>query len=190
MADTRRKMIDLTGTLFADGQTAKSITPQDVRDLIETVKTSYMVSNTSTPATHTVSATTTWDPYIGTDSLIAGSGFTRNSAGAYQFDGAPVNSVSLANDTQNFLCLGMASVEPLTAASEISFTFSVDGTEVTATQQSQYLPTLLQPEVVCWGGVLPALASGEVVTTEIYNLTSGNDITINNLTTILIGLND
>jgi hypothetical protein len=160
MADTPRKMLDILGTMFADGQAANSLTPQRFRDVVETLKTQYCVSTFSAGATFTTAAVSTWKAIDVTDSLLSANGFSRQSAGIYQYDAPPVDSVTLANAI------------------------------ATNTITSQNLPSLVLANNVVFGGLLVDLANGEQVTAQARNNTAGNNLTINNLTTILIGLND
>lgn len=190
MADTIRKILDIAGTMFADGQTAKSLTPQRFRDFVETLKTQYNVSSFSAGGTFVTAAVNTWKAIDVADAQTAGNGFSRQSAGVYQYDSPPKDSVSGANQTRSFLALGIGSVEPIAAPEEFSFGFAVDGTIATNTIQSQMLVTLAQSNIVVFGGILVDLANGEQVTAQARNDTAGNNLTINNLTTILIGLTD
>ena len=190
MADTPRKMLDILGTMFAEGQSANSLTPQKFRDVVESLKTQYCVSTFSAGATFTTAAVSTWKAIDVADALLSANGFSRTSAGIYQYDDPPVDSVSLATGVRSFLALGFADVEPLAAPEEFSFGFAVDGTIATNTISSQNLPSLVLANNVVFGGLLVDLASGESVTAQARNNTAGNNLTINNLTTILIGLND
>jgi hypothetical protein len=189
MADTPRKMLDILGTMFADGQAANSLTPQKFRDVVETLKTQYYVANVSASATFTTAAAATWKAIDVTDALTASNGFSRTSAGVYQYDDVPIDSVSLANGVRSFFCLGFASVEPLTAAQEGDFAFAVDGTIATNTIASDNLPTLLKVNNIVFGGILVDVASGESITAQ-YRNDTGDNLTVNSLTTIIIGLND
>ena len=190
MADQVRKMLDITGTLFAEGQVANSLTPQKFRDTMATLKTQYCVSTFSAGATFTTAAVSTWKAIDVTDALLSANGFSRTSAGIYQYDDPPVDSVTTATGVRSFFALGFADVEPLAAPEEFSFAFAVDGTIATNTFTSQNLPSLVLANNVVFGGLLVDLASGESVTAQARNNTAGNNLTINNLTTILIGLAD
>jgi hypothetical protein len=190
MADTPRKMLDILGTMFADGQAANSLTPQKFRDVVETLKTQYCVSATAASATFTTAAVSTWKALDTADSLLASNGFSRTSAGIYQYDAPPVDSVTLSNGVRSFLALGIATVEPLAANEEFSFGFAVDGTIATNTVTSQNLISLVLPSNIVFGGLLVDLANGESVTAQARNNTAGNNLTVESLTTILIGLND
>lgn len=189
MADTVRKMLDIVGTMFADGQSSKALTPQRFRDVVETLKTQYAMTR-SAAGTFTTAAVSVWKALDNTTTYV-GNGFSNPSAGVIQYDNPPVDSVSLANQPRSFLAISIASVEPLGAApEEYSFSFGVDGTVNSDTIQTINLPTALKSELVVWMGVLPAVTNGQQITNQVRNDASGNNLTVNGVTTILIGLND
>jgi hypothetical protein len=191
MADNIRKMLDITGTMFADGQVAKALTPQKFRDTMETMKTQYAYATFTAGGTFTTAAVGVWKAINMADALTAGNGFSRAGAGLYQYDAPPVDSVSLANGTRNFLAVGIASVEPLTAPEEFSFAFGVDGiVPATGTIQSEMLTTLVQSNIVTFGGVITGLGNGNQVAALCRNDTAGNNLTINSISLFLMGLND
>ena len=72
MADTKRTAADLLTNLFQDGQAPGSITPQDMRDLIESMKApcggQYYESNATVT---TLTAQNTWYKVAGTTSAGA-----------------------------------------------------------------------------------------------------------------------
>jgi hypothetical protein len=188
MADNLRKLLDLTGTLFNDGQAARSITPQDLRDLMVTFRTQYMVSSMTTPATMTLTGGATKDTYALTDSLVASNGWSRNSAGSYNYDTAPIDSVSLAAGTRTFLALGICTCEMLTTISEVDFWFAKNGTAVASTIGGNNLTDAVLNQQVIFGGALVDLVATDDITVQIENLTDTDDITIKSLSTILIGM--
>ena len=190
MADTIRKMLDITGTLFADGQVAKSLSPQRFRDVMETFKTQYYVSHIAASGAFTTAGAATWKSIDRTDVVIASNGFTGDLSGSYQYDDPPVDSVTLVNGVRNFICLGFASVSALTADQVGEFGFAKDGTIVDNTRASAFLEFTGTERVnVTFGGMIVGLANGEAITAQ-YKNDTGDNLTIDSLTTIIIGIND
>ena len=70
MAQTQRTLADLLTNLFQDGQPPKSISPQDVRDLIVSLTPSVGAIHFSAPAETIISAPNTKVLALGTTSLI------------------------------------------------------------------------------------------------------------------------
>lgn len=189
MADTIRKMLDITGTMFKDDQAAKSLTPQRFRDVMETMKTQFAFYKFSAGA-FTTGTTGTYKSLDNTGAIVLANGFSEASDGVIQYDTVPVDSVNSSNQPRSFLAVAVANVEPLTGAFESEYAFAVDGTPDTNSVQNVELTTLLEPQQVVLVSVLQNLTSGQQVTFEVKNIDNTNNLTVNNCIILLIGLND
>lgn len=189
MADTIRKMLDITGTMFKDDQAAKSLTPQRFRDVMETFKTQFIFYR-FTGTSFTTGSTGTYKSLDVTAAPVLTNGFSEVSDGTIQYDSPPVDSVSAANQPRSFLAIALASVEALTGAYEAEFAFAVDGTQDANSTQNVELTTLLEPQQVMVATVLQNVTSGQQITLDIKNIDNTNNMTINNAIILLIGLND
>ena len=69
MVDTERTVATLLATNFVDGQTAGSITPQDMRDLVISLTHQYGDCYVSTPAATTISTINVWVKVAGTTTI-------------------------------------------------------------------------------------------------------------------------
>lgn len=70
MADTVRSVSDLLTNLFQDGQTAGSVTPQDVRDLIVSLEAPHAEFHTNVAAETTIAAIDTFVKAAGSTTLF------------------------------------------------------------------------------------------------------------------------
>ena len=191
MADTIRKMLDMTSVLFKDGQTAGAITPQDVRDLLETMKTQFSFSTNVTQQTITIVTQDVYEEIISTDSHVATEGITRDGPGVYSYDSVGTDSVVPAtNNTRSFFGIGFGSFECGTAAREMTIAFSVNDSILTHTQMSHDMLTANKANCVVFGGLLKDLTLSDKISAEIKNLGGSEDILVNNLQLCMIGLND
>lgn len=88
MADTETSIADLLATNFADGQTAGSITPQDMRDLIISLETTYGGYYVSSSSATTISAVDTPVKVAGTTTAFGSlNGFSMPTDNRLRNDG-------------------------------------------------------------------------------------------------------
>lgn len=89
MTDTQRSLSDLLTNLFQDGQSAGAITPQDVRDLIESLSPPYGGLSFVTPAATTIGTPGTLVKAAGTTALTNLRKFTMPVDNRLVYTGVP-----------------------------------------------------------------------------------------------------
>ena len=93
MTDTSRTVSDLVTNLFQDSQAAGSITPQDLRDFIETTQTKQGSMYISTPGGTTIAGAGTYvEGTAGTWTLSTAptaNEFDENTDGRLRYTGTP-----------------------------------------------------------------------------------------------------
>lgn len=106
---TARTSTDLKNNLFQDGQSAGSITPSDMRDLIDSVKIPYMGVYVSTPAPTTISAAGTFVKLAGTTTVTNNSTDMDNDTGTsnrIRYIGTPTRHFHVVAQTTMTLVAG------------------------------------------------------------------------------------
>lgn len=96
MADTKRTITDLLTNLFQDGQSSGAITPQDMRDLIETMRTQWGGLYVSSSADTTISGAGTYVKAAGTTTLwsaVSPVGFDMPTDNRLRYTGTPTKDV-------------------------------------------------------------------------------------------------
>lgn len=188
MVDNVRKITDLTGKLFEDGQSANAITPQDMRDLIETMKTQYLWAYLAS-GPFTIANSDTEYTLTNADTFVS-NGFSSSGAGVYTYNSPPVDSVSGNNKARSFLATAIIHGFTGSTADIMSFSFAVDGSLVTGLTSRGFVGSATLPAVFAVTGIIKDLKNGELVTLKINNTISSSDFTVTKGSVILMGLND
>jgi len=185
MVDTSRTVSDLATNLFQDGQAAGSITPQDLRDFIETCQTKQGSIYVSSPASTTISVAGTYvEGTAGTWTLStapAANEFDENTDGRLRYTGTP---------TINCLFLASASLEIDTSIVNKEFGLAIhkNGTLITGTKIVGFSPatTVNSVNLVTFG--YASMATNDYVSIFVANIDSTDNLTIRTAQVMGMGL--
>ena len=165
MTDTSRTVADLTANLFQNGQSAGSITPQDLRDVIETCQTKQGSMYVSTPVSTSVSVAGTYTEGAGTFTLSTSptaNEFDMNTDGQLRYTGTPTTNVF-------FTASIMLEIVTSIVDKELVFAVTKNGTIVTGAKTGGFCPRVTTNSV-------PMSISGfaAMATNDYLNLWVGN----------------
>ena len=185
MTDTSRTVSDLVTNLFQDSQAAGSITPQDVRDLIETCQTKQGSMYISSAASTTIAGAGTYvEGVAGTWTLSTAptaNEFDENTDGRLRYTGTP---------TINCLFLASASLEIDTSAVDKEFGLAIhkNGTLITGTKVVGFSPatTVNSVDLVTFG--YASMATNDYVSIFVANIDSTDNLTVRNAQVMGMGL--
>lgn len=174
MADTSRTVSDLVTNLFQDGQAAGSITPQDVRDLIETCQVKQGSIYVSTPASTTISGAGTFYEGAGTFTLSTAptaNEFDMNTNARLRYTGTPTINCT-------FVC--SASLEIDTAAVDKEFALAIhkNGTVITGSEIYAFSPATTVNSVNITTFAFASMATNDYVSVFVSNIDSTDNLTI------------
>ena len=175
MADTSRTVTDMASNLFQDSQAAGSITPQDLRDFLETCQVKQGSIYISTAGATTIAAQANVTPSSLTNMVAVETGgtftlstaptaneFDMNTDGQLRYTGTP---------TTNVFFTASVMLEIVTAAvdKELVFAVTKNGTIVTGAKTGGYCPRVHTNSV-------PMSISGfaSMATNDYLNLWVGN----------------
>jgi hypothetical protein len=179
MADTKRTLSDLLTNLFQDGQASGAITPQDMRDLIESVRTQWAGLYVSTPASTTISGAGTFVKGAGTTTL-----YTAGGTAAVDFDMPSDNRLRYTGTpTKDIMVICNASIEINTAVidKELGLELHDNAGVLTGTRVVGFSPaTTVNSVQLSTMGVFNA-ATNDYVEAFIGNIDSTDDITLRNM---------
>ena len=176
MTDTSRTVADLTTNLFQNGQSAGSITPQDLRDIIETCQTKQGSMYVSTPVSTSISVAGTYTEGAGTFTL-------STSPTANEFD-MNVNARLRYTGTPSVNCMFMASVslEINTAIVNKEFAIALhkNGALITGSKMVGFSPatTVNSVNIQTMGYAL--MNTNDYISVFVTNMDSTDNLTIRN----------
>jgi hypothetical protein len=181
MADTSRTVTDMASNLFQDSQAAGSITPQDLRDLVETCQTKQGSIYVSTASATTIAGAANVDPASLTNMVAVETAatftlstaptaneFDMNTDGQLRYTGTPTTNVFF---TASVMLEVVASGVDL----EVVMAVTQGGTIVTGAKTGGFSPRIHTNSV-------PMSISGftSMATNDYLNIFVGNvDSTVN-----------
>ena len=181
MADTSRTVSDMASNLFQDSQAAGSITPQDLRDFLETCQTKQGSNHVSTAAATTIAGAANVSPSSLTNMVAVETGgtftlstaptaneFDMNTDGQLRYTGTP---------TTNVFFTASVMLEIVTSGVDLELVMAVTkgGTIVTGAKTGGFCPRVTTNSV-------PMSVSGftSMATNDYLNIFVGNvDSTVN-----------
>ena len=181
MADTSRTVTDMASNLFQDSQAAGSITPQDLRDLVETCQTKQGSIYVSTAAATTIAGQANVTPTSLTNMVAVETAatftlstaptaneFDMNTDGQLRYTGTP---------TTNVFFTASVMLEIVTSGVDLELVMAVTkgGTIVTGAKTGGFCPRVTTNSV-------PMSVSGftSMATNDYLNIFVGNvDSTVN-----------
>jgi len=181
MADTSRTVTDMASNLFQDSQAAGSITPQDLRDLVETCQTKQGSIYVSTAAATTIAGQANVTPSSITNMVAVETAatftlstaptaneFDMNTDGQLRYTGTP---------TTNVFFTASVMLEIVTSGVDLELVMAVTkgGTIVTGAKTGGFCPRVTTNSV-------PMSVSGftSMATNDYLNIFVGNvDSTVN-----------
>jgi hypothetical protein len=176
MADTSRTVTDLTTNLFQDGQSAGAITPQDLRDFIETCQTKQGSIYVSTPASTSIAVAGTYVEGAGTYTLSvspAANEFDMNTNARLRYTGTP---------TVNCMFMASVSLEIDTAITNKEFAVALhkNGTLITGTKIVGFSPATTVNSVNLYTIGYASMATNDYISAFVANMDSTDNLTIRN----------
>ncbi len=180
MADTKRTSTDLLTNIFQDGQAAASITAQDLRDLVVSMKSSHADIVLSAVAATTIAVAGTYVKAAGTTVLGAvvedfdDDGGTSNRL---KYIGAPsrrctiVTTVSLTSASNNQVIGFKIAVNGVVADESVARELLGTGSDITSMTLSHHID----------------LTNGDYVEVWVTNETSTGSVTVENLHVHVMG---
>ena len=177
MTATSRTVSDLVTNLFQNSQAAGSITPQDLRDFIETTQTKQGSMYVSTPGGTTIAGAGTYvEGTAGTWTLSTAptaNEFDENTDGRLRYTGTP---------TINCMFLASASLEIDTSAVSKEFGLAIhkNGTLITGTKIVGIAPsvTVNSVNLVTFG--YASMATNDYVSIFVANIDTTDNLTVRN----------
>ena len=175
MADTSRTVTDMASNLFQDSQAAGSITPQDLRDFLETCQTKQGSIYISTAGATTIAGAANVDPASLTNMVAVETGgtftlstaptaneFDMNTDGQLRYTGTPTTNVF-------FTASIMLEIVTSVVDHELVFAVTKGGTIVTGAKTGGFCPRVTTNSV-------PMSISGfaSMATNDYLNLWVGN----------------
>jgi hypothetical protein len=183
VADTRRTISTLTGTTFVDGQTAGSITPQDMRDFIVTAQNAQGSNYVSTAAANTIGTQSVLEIALGTWTL-------ETSPTAYLFSTGGVADERLIYDgvnTTKVLVHAIASIGSATGSETISIGIGKNGTLIANTEVHAATHAITVPTNIMTSTVVE-MATSDYVQLFVGNESSSGNITVEYGRLVAVGL--
>lgn len=176
MTDTSRTVADLTTNLFQNGQSAGSITPQDLRDIIETCQTKQGSMYVSTPVSTSISVAGTYVEGGGTFTLSTSptaNEFDMNVNARLRYTGTP---------TVNCMFTASASLEINTAIVNKEFGIAIhkNGTLITGTKIIGFSPATTVNSVNLHTMGYASMATNDYISVFVTNMDSTDNLTIRN----------
>lgn len=176
MTDTSRTVADLTTNLFQNGQAAGSITPQDLRDFIETCQTKQGSIYVSTPVSTSIAVAGTYVEGAGTYTLSTSptaNEFDMSVNGRLRYIGTP---------TVNCMFTASASLEINTAIINKEFGIAIhkNGTLITGTKMLGFSPATTVNSVNIHTMGYASMATNDYISVFVTNMDSTDNLTIRN----------
>ena len=174
MVDTSRTVSDLVTNLFQDGQSAGAITPQDMRDLIESMQTKQGSIYVSTPSSTSIAGAGTFVEGAGTFTLSTAptaSEFDMNTNVRLRYTGTP---------TVNCLFMASVSLEIDTAVidKELALQLHKNGTIITGSTVYGFSPATTVNSVNLTTFAYASMATNDYVSIFVANIDSTDNFTI------------
>lgn len=183
MVDTSRTVSDLTTNLFQDSQAAGSITPQDLRDLIETCQVKQGSMYVSSAAETTISVAGTFvEGTAGTWTLSTtptANEFDENTDGRLRYTGTP---------TINCFFSASASISSAVTSKKVGIALHKNGTLITGTKIFGYTPTTTSASVNLVTFGFGAMATNDYISVFVTNSDSTDNVTLNYAQVMGMGL--
>jgi hypothetical protein len=176
MTDTSRTVSDLVTNIFQDGQSSGAITPQDMRDFIETCQTKQGSIYMSSPSSTSISVAGTYVEGNGTYTLStspSANEFDMNTNARLRYTGTP---------TINCAFWASASLEIDTAAvnKELGISIYKNGTLITGTKMVGFSPATTVNSVNISTMGYASLSTNDYVSIYVANIDSTDNFTLRN----------
>lgn len=176
MVDTSRTVSDLVTNLFQDGQAAGAITPQDMRDLIETCQTKQGSIYVSSAASTSIAVGGTYVEGAGTYTLSTAptaNEFDMNANARLRYTGTP---------TVNCFFTASISLEIDTAVvdKELAIQIFKNGSLITGTTIVGFCPATTVNSVNLTTYAYASMATNDYVSIFVANIDSTDNVTIRN----------
>jgi hypothetical protein len=159
--------------------TSGAISPEDVRDAVETLRVSYGEMYVVTPGPTSVTDTTNYFDVAGTYGLgVTGYRFDMPNNGQLRYSGTETIE-GLVVATMSFTVAGSNDV--------VHGRLAINGTSVAATEVQRKVGTGADIGAVTMAGLVQ-LSTNDYITAEVRNETATDDITAANLTVLAFGV--
>jgi hypothetical protein len=183
MVDTSRTVTDLTTNLFQDSQAAGSITPQDLRDFIESCQVKHGSIYITTAASTTIAAQANVDPTSLTnmvavetaatytlDTSPTANEFDMNTDGQLRYTGTPTVNVF-------FICNAMIEIDTAIVDKEVVLAVSKGGTIVSGAKTGGFTPATTVNSVPMTVFGITSMATNDYLNMWIGNVDSTDNLT-------------
>jgi len=183
MTDTSRTVSALVTNLFQDGQAAGSITPQDLRDLVETCQVKQGSIYLSTAGSTTISGQANVTPSSLTNMVEVTTGgtftlstaptaneFDMNADGRLRYTGTPTTNVK-------FDCSAMIEINTSIVSKEVVMAVAKNGTIVTGAKMGGFTPSVTVNSVPIAVSGFASMATNDYLSVFIGNVDSTDNIT-------------
>lgn len=176
MVDTSRTVSDLTANLFQDGQASGSITPQDLRDLVETVQVKQGSIYVSSATTTTIASTGVYVEAAGTWTLSTSptaNEFDMNTNGRLRYTGTPTVNCMFMVTTSMQMAAG-------TTLKETGLQLHKNGTLITGSTIIRLSPSVNNKPGNVTTFALASMATNDYISIYVANLDSTDNIDVDN----------
>lgn len=175
MADTARSLSAIKA-LLADNTTG-GISPQDLRDTVETLTLTYGELYNSSGTATTISDTTSYFDIAGTWTLGQAAGFDENTNGQLRYTGTPDIEV---------VTIGVASLTSAGNNDIVHLRLENSGTVITSSDSTQKLATGADVATLVSIG-MTSMSTNDYITMAVRNETATDDLTASNAHLIVVG---
>lgn len=183
MADTSRTVSDLVTNLFQDSQAAGSITPQDMRDFIETTQNKQGSMYISTAASTTISAQATNSPTVITNMVdvataatwtlgtgVTANEFDMNTDGQLRYTGTPTINVYFSAECS-------LEIDTAVVDKELCMAVTKNGAVIVGAKQLGFCPATTVNSVPLSTSGIVSMATNDYLSMFIGNIDSTDNIT-------------
>jgi hypothetical protein len=182
MADTSRTVADMASNLFQDSQAAGSITPQDLRDFLETCQTKQGSIYVSTAGATTIAGAANVDPASLTNMVAVETAatftlstaptaneFDMNTDGQLRYTGTP---------TTNVFFTASVMLEVVSAGVDLELVMAVTkgGTIVTGAKTGGFCPRVTPYSVPMSISCFTSMATNDYINIFVGNVDSTNNV--------------
>jgi len=174
MVDTSRTVADMTTNLFQNGQAAGSITPQDLRDFVETTQVKQGSIYVSSPSSTSIASAGVYVEGAGTYTLSTSpvsNEFDMNTNARLRYTGTP---------TVNCMFTATASLEIDTSAVNKEFAIALhkNGSVITGTTIVGFSPATTVNSVNLTTMGFASMATNDYISLFVANIDSTDNLTL------------
>ncbi len=176
MVDTSRTVSDLTTNLFQDGQAAGSITPQDLRDFVETTQVKQGSIYISSATATTIASTGVYVEAAGTWTLSTSptaNEFDMNTNGRLRYTGTPTVNCMFMVTTSMQMASG-------TTSKECGLQLHKNGTLITGSTITRLSPATNNKPGNVTTVALASMSTNDYISIFVANIDGTENITVDN----------